>query len=154
MKFIFLLFLLVCISERLKAQDGITKIPIHYETETKVISQNQRTYMYFQASSPYLQISCTGLNHLELREGSEWGNAIPFYEKNRSSQNVDFLFENLSVGQTYFIVLQNSFFEKNQAEISLIEMNQKLVMNRTAKNVRPFQNVKVIEYKNPKLQKN
>ncbi|GIV43377.1 MAG: hypothetical protein KatS3mg035_0500 [Bacteroidia bacterium] len=154
MKSIILLLLMLLFFEHLFSQDVLVKKQISYDDQSWVVYSKEKTYLYFDAQTPFLQISTTGLNDLELREGTEQGALIPYYEKNKSSQNYDFLFENLKVGQRYYIFVKNDFYEKEKAEIALIAMNQKLQMNRMAKNVKPFQNPKIIVNQNIRQIKN
>ncbi len=129
-------------------------ISMNYQENSKEIFANKKNVLYFNAQTPFLQVSAYGLNEMKLRLGSENGYEVNYYEKNKSSQNIDFLYEGLIPGETYYIIIEPSFFEKNTANISLIAMNQRLNMNRTAKNVKPFQNVRVIENKqNAKISK-
>jgi len=113
---------------------------ISFQDDFKIIESN--TNYFFQAKGAYLQISCTGLNDIELTDAG--GNNITYYEKNKSTQNIDFLYENLVPGQTYYIKLRNSYFEKAKPQISLIEMQEKLTLQRVAKKVRPYQDAKII----------
>lgn len=130
------------------------RIPIYYDEKSIVVYQKDNIVLHFEAKTPYLQISTAGLNNLELRLGSETGMVVSYYEKNKTSKNADFLFDNLTTGQTYYITFQYNYFEKEQAEVSLIAMEQRLNMNRIAKNVKPFQNVKAVESINIKQTKN
>ncbi len=151
MKYIILYSLLFWVSGICFAQK---RIPIQYDEKSTIVYQKENTFLHFEAKTPYLQISTEGLNNLDLRSGSETGTVVSYYEKNKTSKNADFLFDNLTPGQPYYITFQYNYFEKDQAEISLIAMQERLNMNRIAKNVKPFQNVKAVENINTKSIKN
>lgn len=127
---------------------------IAYDDKTYEIMSNEYSkVLFFQAEKPFLQLSTTGLNDLQLKQGSDNGVLIHYYEKNYSSQNVDFLYENLIPGQTYYITFQPNFFEKDIASISLIAMDNHLNIHRTAKKVKLYQNANVVEVKKSKIRK-
>lgn len=131
-----------------------SKASIAYDDKMyEIMSKEHSKVLFFQAEKPFLQLSTTGLNDLQLKEGSDNGVLIRYYEKNYSSQNVDFLYENLIPGQTYYIILQPNFFEKNIASVSLIAMDNRLNIHRTAQTKRPYQNAKVVEVNKSKMRK-
>jgi len=145
-KKLFILSLLLINIKDLFSQTG-NLIKIAFEIDKEIKQEDVNTTFFFEAKNSYLQVSCSGLNDIELSDGIT---KIPYYEKNKSSKNIDFLYENLVPGKTYYLQFKPSYFEKNNAQVSIINMENKITQNRVSRNVRPFQHAKVMENKNSK----
>lgn len=152
MRITIFIFYLLFLMSKLFSQ---SKVLIPYDDRVyEIYSYENEKILYFYAESQYLAISGPGLNHIELKQGSENGVTIPYYEKLSCSLNTDFLYENLIVGQPYYIVLKPHFFEKNKAGIALTKMEKKLPPKKLGKIVKPFHHAVAVEYQNAKQIKN